>query len=73
MQKLVEQARRSAKGRIGVVLEGGYDLVALESGLAEGMRAMFEDATFDAELPPAADAPDVERAARVAKEHWKLG
>ena len=71
MQKLVEQARKSAKGRIGVVLEGGYDLVALESGLGEGMRAMFEDVTFD--VPSATDAPDVERAARVAKEHWKLG
>jgi acetoin utilization deacetylase AcuC-like enzyme len=72
MQKLVAQARRSAGGRIGVVLEGGYDLVALEAGLAEGMRAIFEDATFD-DVPSEKDAPDVERAARVAKEHWKLG
>jgi len=73
MQKLALQARQSAKGRIGVVLEGGYDLVALESGLGEGMRAMFEDATFDADIPAlTVNAPDIEHAARVAKQHWKL-
>ena len=54
-----------------MVLEGGYDLVALEAGLEEGMRAIFEDATFD-DIPSESNAPDVERAARVAKEHWKL-
>ncbi len=69
-QKLVDQAERSSKGRMGVVLEGGYDLVALESGLSETMRAMFEGSKF--EVPSDPDSADVERAARVAKEHWKL-
>ncbi len=69
-RELVSLAERTAKGRVGLVLEGGYDLVALESGLTEAMRAMFEDAKFDVESNP--DSADVERAARVAKEHWKL-
>ena len=69
-QRLVDQAEKSAKGRVALVLEGGYDLVALESGLAETMRAIFERARFDVESSP--DSSDVERAARVAKEHWKL-
>jgi len=70
-QRLVEQAEKSAGGRIALVLEGGYDLVALEAGLGEAMRAAFEGATYD-DVPSDPDAFDVELAARAARKHWKL-
>jgi len=70
-QRLTEQAKRSAGGRIALVLEGGYDLVALEAGLGEAMRAAFEGATYD-DVPSDPDAFDVELAARAARKHWKL-
>jgi acetoin utilization deacetylase AcuC-like enzyme len=69
-QRLAEQARRSADGRIALLLEGGYDLVAIESGLTETMRALFEGATYDIE--PDEDSADVERAARAASAYWKV-
>ena len=34
---LAEVAAKSAKGRIALVLEGGYDLVSLEAGLAQAI------------------------------------
>ncbi len=70
VQRLTEQARASANGRVALLLEGGYDLVALEAGLEESMGAMLEARTFD--VSTGADSADVERAARVAASHWKL-
>jgi len=69
-QKLTVQARRSARGRMGLVLEGGYDLVALEAGLADAISAAIGDATF--EVPTDPENPDIERAVREARAHWKL-
>jgi len=68
-QRLAEQARRSAKGRLGLVLEGGYDLVALEAGLGDAMAAALEGRTF--EVPSDPESPDIERAVREARAHWK--
>ena len=70
-QRLVEQARKSARGRIALVLEGGYDLASLESGLEEALGAVLEQRTYE-DVPSDRDSPDVERAARVAGLHWKL-
>jgi len=70
-QRLVEQARKSARGRIALVLEGGYDLPSLEAGLEEALGAVLEQRTYE-DLPSAPDSADVERAARVASRHWKL-
>jgi acetoin utilization deacetylase AcuC-like enzyme len=78
---LAEQARRSAKGRIGLVLEGGYDLTSVEHGLRESIRGMLGQATY--ELPPRASIPpgfaiapnevDLVRATKVAGRTWKVG
>jgi acetoin utilization deacetylase AcuC-like enzyme len=68
-QRLAEQAVRSAGGRMGLLLEGGYDLVALEAGLGESMRAAL-GSTYD--LEPAKDNPDIERAAKSAARYWKV-
>jgi acetoin utilization deacetylase AcuC-like enzyme len=69
-QRLAEQAGRSADGHIALLLEGGYDLVALESGLSETMRALFEGATYDLERE--GGSTDVARAARAASAYWKV-
>jgi acetoin utilization deacetylase AcuC-like enzyme len=66
--RLAEVAARSAKGRMALVLEGGYDLVALEAGLgsaAAGMLAGVADP-----IDRAADDPSVERAAAWAHKSW---
>jgi acetoin utilization deacetylase AcuC-like enzyme len=67
---LSQLAFRSAQGRMAMVLEGGYDLSALEDGL----RSAIEGAVFAraAELPRAHDDEAVERAARAAKKTWTV-
>jgi acetoin utilization deacetylase AcuC-like enzyme len=65
---LGEQAVRSAKGRIALVLEGGYDLVALEEGLVHSIEGAFED---QAPPIPSRDSKDVTEAAKVASRVWK--
>ncbi len=77
---LAEQAKRSAKGRIGLVLEGGYDLTSVEQGLAESIRGMHGQAQYElptqASIPPGFGVPpsevDLMRAAKVASRTWKL-
>jgi acetoin utilization deacetylase AcuC-like enzyme len=63
-------ANRSAKGRIAMVLEGGYDLVALEACLASAIDGILGKAEFDPPRRP--DHPDVERAARAAHGAWRV-
>ncbi len=70
-QRLAEQATKSAGGRIALVLEGGYDLRALESGLGESMAAVFEQRKYD-DVASDPDSADVERAARAASAYWKV-
>jgi acetoin utilization deacetylase AcuC-like enzyme len=67
--RLADQAARSAGGRLGLVLEGGYDLVALESGLSETLHAVLDGTRLD--VSPTNDSADVERAVRSAKRYWK--
>jgi acetoin utilization deacetylase AcuC-like enzyme len=61
-------AAKSAQGRVGLVLEGGYDLVALEAGLVASLKGMLGGAS--SEIAGDASAPDVARAARAAKDAW---
>ncbi len=65
---LVAEADRSAKGRVAVVLEGGYDLVSLEAGLTATIAGtMRAEAT---EIPRDPDAEDVARAALATQKIW---
>ncbi len=59
-------ADRTAKGRIAMVLEGGYDLVALESGLLAATKGMVEGTAVD--IARDVDHGDVARASLVARE-----
>jgi acetoin utilization deacetylase AcuC-like enzyme len=65
---LSDVAAKSAKARIALVLEGGYDLVALESGLTCAIDGMTSARTF--ELPRAPDHDDLARAAVAARAAW---
>jgi acetoin utilization deacetylase AcuC-like enzyme len=67
-RELAKLANRSAKGRMALVLEGGYDLVALEAGLHHAIDGMVR--ATSPELPRAPDDAGVERAARFAKRFW---
>jgi acetoin utilization deacetylase AcuC-like enzyme len=62
-------ADKSAGGRIALVLEGGYDLVALESGLLSAVRGVVEGAAV--EVARDVDHHDVERASAVTERFWK--
>ncbi|WP_394831873.1 histone deacetylase [Pendulispora rubella] len=65
---LAAQANASAKGRIALVLEGGYDLVAVEAGLAAAIDGVVRGDKVD--IPRAPDAIDIARAAETLREDW---
>lgn len=76
-------AERHAGGRMALVLEGGYDLVALEAGLGEATRGMLGlgagppsqspgRAAQGPAMAAAVDADDVVRAAAEARKSWRL-
>ena len=67
---LAHVADASAAGRMALVLEGGYDLVALEAGIAAAVTGMLDGQAM--ELPRSPDDEGVERAAGVAKKAWGL-
>lgn len=69
---LTRVAEKTAQGRVGLVLEGGYDLVALEAGLARSMAAVIgAPDPGDEDIARDPDQDDVARAAREAARVWK--
>jgi acetoin utilization deacetylase AcuC-like enzyme len=68
-RSLRQVADKSADGRIAMVLEGGYDLVALEAGLLAATRGIIEGTAV--EIARDVDHKDIARASRVAKQAWK--
>jgi acetoin utilization deacetylase AcuC-like enzyme len=69
-RELARLASLSAKGRMGLVLEGGYDLVALEAGLSAAIEGLLSLHADDVEGAPDAD-DGVRRAAAQASRAWK--
>lgn len=67
-RELRRVADRSANGRIAMVLEGGYDLIALETGLFAATRGMIDASAID--IPRVVDHDDLTRASGVAKQAW---
>ncbi len=61
-------APANAKGRMAQVLEGGYDLVALEASIKSAIGGMLGSPV--PEPPRAPDDEGVARAARVAQKAW---
>jgi acetoin utilization deacetylase AcuC-like enzyme len=68
-RELARVAQASAGGRMALVLEGGYDLVALEAGVAAAVEAMLGGRA--SELARSPDDEGVERAAEFAKRTWR--
>jgi acetoin utilization deacetylase AcuC-like enzyme len=66
-------ADATAQGRIALILEGGYDLVGLESGLAAAIGGVVGAEAEDIASPPSGIPDDVARATTVARKAWKLG
>jgi acetoin utilization deacetylase AcuC-like enzyme len=72
-REMTKIADRHAKGRMALVLEGGYDLIALESGLAGCARAMLGGGANDVPaLGPENPDDDIDRAVVEAKRSWRL-
>jgi acetoin utilization deacetylase AcuC-like enzyme len=70
-------AEKHAHGRIGLILEGGYDLEGLESSLLAALRGAAtpaEERTAQDDAAPLSvrQAHEIERAARAASGFWKL-
>jgi acetoin utilization deacetylase AcuC-like enzyme len=71
---LVDHAERAGHGRVGLVLEGGYDLYALEESVAGATHALMGE-----RLPLPEDAPQpvgrdaVEQTRRALEPYWELG
>ena len=65
---IAAEADRSAKGRVAVVLEGGYDLVSIEAGLGATIAGTMRGDAVEIARDP--DAEDVARAAAAAEKIW---
>jgi acetoin utilization deacetylase AcuC-like enzyme len=69
---LRDVAERHAQGRMALLLEGGYDLVALEAGLRAATTAMLAPGgSPPPAVSPRPDHPDLARAVRNAQKTWK--
>jgi acetoin utilization deacetylase AcuC-like enzyme len=69
-RELAKVAARSAKGRMALVLEGGYDLVALETGLRSAVDGMLTGHASELARAPDQDQ-GIARAALSARKTWK--
>ncbi|MEI7892199.1 MAG: histone deacetylase, partial [Myxococcales bacterium] len=67
-QALAQVADRSAGGRIGLVLEGGYDLVGLEGGLARAIEGMVLGEGYA--MASAVAAGEIVRVKRALDGYW---
>jgi acetoin utilization deacetylase AcuC-like enzyme len=65
-------ADKSAKGRIALVLEGGYDLAALEASLAESLAVLADRsrAPTDTPAPERVHEGEIQRTAKALRDHW---
>jgi len=59
---------KSSRGRMALVLEGGYDLVALEGGMRSAVEGMVAGRAVEPARAP--DDEGVERAAKAAEKAW---
>jgi len=67
---LARIADASAAGRMALVLEGGYDLVALQAGITSAIAGMIDREAAD--LPRSPDDEGIERAASSARKAWAV-
>jgi len=70
-RELARVAEKSAKGRMALVLEGGYDLFSLETGLRSAIDGMLLDHAVEISHAHK-DEVAIDRAARAAKRAWAI-
>jgi acetoin utilization deacetylase AcuC-like enzyme len=71
---LLRVARDLCRDRVVAVLEGGYDLVALERSAAAVLAEMTGEGLDKPISPPAGgQPPDLERIAEIARHYWPIG
>jgi acetoin utilization deacetylase AcuC-like enzyme len=71
LQRISGAVPRRAPGRLGFVLEGGYDLVGLEESLKATLEALDAPPGETPTEPPTHEH-DLDGALRAAKAHWRL-
>jgi acetoin utilization deacetylase AcuC-like enzyme len=69
MARSMRRLARELDVPVGLVLEGGYDLVALEAGLLAATRGIVEGTAVEIARDP--DHEDIARASRAAHDVWK--
>jgi acetoin utilization deacetylase AcuC-like enzyme len=70
---LLEHAQRAGHGRVGFLLEGGYDLVALRESVAAVARAARGERTgLSEDAPSTAGRAAVERTRRALAPYWQI-
>ncbi len=74
LEKLVEAIPRGAAGRLGLVLEGGYDLVGLQGSLGATLVALGSDPAPTSGSPAALGRheADLVRAVEAQRPYWEL-
>jgi len=78
MRRLARALPRGAAGRIGIVLEGGYDLEGLRRSLRAVVEALVPPESTEKTPEPSpsplggSHEPDLERAVRAAGRAWRL-
>lgn len=77
LERLSRALPRGTEGRLGLVLEGGYDLRALSASLGATLAALVRDHDGpSAASPPSISArhqAELDRAQTEQNRHWKLG
>jgi acetoin utilization deacetylase AcuC-like enzyme len=65
-------ADKSAGGKIALLLEGGYDLSALEASLADSMAALVDGSREKAEMtaPAPSHEAEIDRTIRALRDRW---
>jgi hypothetical protein len=72
--QLTQAAEKSARGRIALLLEGGYDLPALERSLAASVRVLGGGAAQRPEGAPSLEHDaEIRRAEKELAPYWPLG
>ena len=69
---LAKIADKSAQGRLALLLEGGYDLPALEASLADSLATLAGAPTTEAPPPAPIHEGEIQRTRRALREYWKV-
>jgi acetoin utilization deacetylase AcuC-like enzyme len=71
---LARIADKSAGGKLALLLEGGYDLPALEASLSEALAALAGEATGSTEplRPASVHEAEIQRTRKALRDHWPV-